>query len=559
MKKIVICLFTIVLMASGMMSCQKDEQAIGKIRAKLERCHNEDSKVSFDLTNGFRWQSGDQIKVCRATASESSQVYIDTYTIDEASVETQADFADFSLPSGTNAATSGGTDAYHAYYPASIRGVSADMAENAKIIIPNTQTLSSDGKMQGAPMYAQSVNLEFSFKNLCGILRLHLAGSGDDIVSSITIKTDNSHPIAGTFTMQGANSQTPYITAEQEDVSSPESFITINCPSSGLSIGGSGRDICVYLPTGDYPHMEITLTSTDGKMCKKVFDGGSNDAPTAINIARSCYTPITFRNLEFKTVHLFSIGPHCTVIFSPGNLQYDISNTEYRFAGTDYEYIGAANVTNLNNNSGVIDLFGWGTGAVPTTNSTNITDYPTTFVDWGNYPIRSADEDMIYEANTWRTLSQAEWQYLLSERSASTVNSNGNARFAKARVDGKKGLIIFPDKYVHPTNVTSPIYINTTGNEGWSSTNRNNYSRDNWLEMKMAGAVFLPAAGYIGDNCDYSGNGTYYYGYYWTSTVYAADATQALCLYMRDPVFEYSANTYRPRQRGFSVRLVHDF
>ena len=75
----------------------------------------------------------------------------------------------------------------------------------------------------------------------------------------------------------------------------------------------------------------------------------------------------------------------------------------------------------------------------------------------------------------------------------------------------------------------------------------------------MAGAVFLPAAGYIGDICDYSGNGTYYYGYYWTSTVYAADATQALCLYMRDPVFEYSANTYRPRQRGFSVRLVHDF
>lgn len=555
MKKTVICFFPIVLMAMGVVSCQKDEQASGKLRARLERCHNEGSKVSFDLSEGFRWQSGDQVKVCRATESESSQAYIDTYTIDEESVGSQADYATFSIFGGTGATTSGGAGAYHAYYPASIRSASTDMAENTMITIPNTQTLSSDGKMQEIPMYAQSDNLEFSFKNLCGILRLHLAGSDEDVVSSITIKTDESHPIAGTFTMQDAATQVPYVTTEQADVNSPESYITIACPSSGLGIGGSGRDFCIYLPTGDYPHMEIILTSTSGKMCKKIFEGGSNnEAPAAINIARSCYTPINFSNLEFKTVHLFSIGQHSTVVFSPGNLQYNISSMVYRFAGNDYDYIGAANVTNLTNN-GIIDLFGWGTGAVPTTNSTDITAYPTTFVDWGDNPINSADGDTTYVAGTWRTLTQSEWQYLLNERSASTVNSNANARYAKARVNGKKGLIIFPNKYVHPSGVTSPLYINTTGSDGWTSTNRNNYQASDWEAMKAAGAVFLPAAGYIDDDRSYSGDNLY--GYYWSSTIYASNQTQALCLYMRSTDFSY--NTNRSRNRGFSVRLVRDF
>ena len=557
MKKILTCFFYILLMVIGMVSCQKDEQVSGKIRARLERCHNEDSKVSFDLTNGFRWQSGDQIRVCHTTSSGSNQVY--TYTIDETSVENQADYADFSLSSGANATTSDGTGYYHAYYPASIRSTLTDMAENVRITIPNTQTLTSDGKMQEIPMYAQSGNLEFSFKNLCGILCLHLEGSNDDLVSSIIIKTDDSHPIAGVFNMQDANTQAPYITAAQEGVSSPESYVTINCPSSGLGIGGSGRDFCIYLPTGDYPHMEITLTSTSGKMCKKVFDrGGSSNAPAAINIARSCYTPIKFSNLEFKTVHLFSIGQHSTVVFSPANLQYDISNNEYRFAGNDYDYRGSANVTNLNNNSGVIDLFGWGTGAAPTTNSTDVADYPTTFVDWGNNQIKSADGGTIYAANTWRTLTQAEWQYLLSERSASTVNSHQNARFAKAKVNDTRGLIIFPDKYVHPRGVTNPKYesINGSGSEGWTSTS-NNYSANNWAAMKAAGAVFLPAAGYIKSDRTYSyGN---LHGYYWSSTIHQTDNSLAFYLYFYESGIDYTNNMGRARQRGCSVRLVHDF
>ena len=89
-----------------------------------------------------------------------------------------------------------------------------------------------------------------------------------------------------------------------------------------------------------------------------------------------------------------------------------------------------------------------------------------------------------------------------------------NARFAKARVNGKKGLIIFPDNYVHPEGVTWPLYINTTGEDGWTSENRNKYTVDEWISIKAAGAVFLPAAGRRTESSIELVGGV---GFYWTS------------------------------------------
>ena len=435
MKKIMICLFPIVLMAIGMVSCEKEELAGGKIRVRLERCRNIDSKVSFDMTDGFRWQSGDQIKICRQRTASAQGIA--TYTIDAASVNNQENYAVFSYTDGTDITTGSYRNYYYiAYYPASIRGTATALSNNVKIIIPNTQTIASDGKMQEFPMYSElskdATSLDFSFKNLCGILRLHLTGSEGDMVSSITITTDETHPIAGTFKMED---EPQYITTTQvgTSVGNAKYSITVNCPSSGLDIS-AGRDFCIYLPTGNYPHMEITITRTDGKECKRVFDGGgSKDAPTAINIARSCYTSVTFDNLMFKTVLAFSVSATRTVVFSTGNLQYDITNSQYQFAGNDYTYIGEDNYTNLNAGSGVIDLFGWGTGDNPTLNSSDVEDYPTTFVDWGDNQIRSSDGTTTYAAGTWRTLTATEWDYLLKTRSATTIGSVV-ARYAKAKV-----------------------------------------------------------------------------------------------------------------------------
>ena len=40
MKKIMICFIPIVFLAIGIISCQKEELVDGKIRVRLEHCHN---------------------------------------------------------------------------------------------------------------------------------------------------------------------------------------------------------------------------------------------------------------------------------------------------------------------------------------------------------------------------------------------------------------------------------------------------------------------------------------------------------------------------------------
>ena len=559
MKKIMICFIPMLFLAIGIISCQKEELVDGKIRVRLEHCHNKDLKVSFDMANGFQWQGDDQIKVCRVNKTNANQVLIATYTIDESSVTNQSDYADFSFTSGTTLTSSNSTGDYYAYYPASIRGTQAGITYNAKIVIPNLQSISSDGKMQGFPMYAQmdagATDLNLSFKNLCGILRLHLTGGENDLISSITVTTDQSHPIVGSFTMQDANTQAPFITAMPvgPSVGSAGYSITVSCPSTGLDISGAGRDFCIYLPTGDYPHLEITIVRSDGKECKKVFDAnGSKDAPTAINIARSCYTSVSFSNLAFKTVHAFSVTASNKVLFSQGNLQYDINNSRYQFAGNDYTYIGADNATNLTNGSGVIDLFGWGTGNNPTLNSLDNDDYPTTFDDWGNYQIWSSDGNDTYVAGSWRTLTKDEWTYLLNTRSASPIGGITSARYAKAKVCGIYGLIIFPDVFELPTGI-SVIGVNATGSAGWDG---NDYNATEWAALKEAGAIFLPAAGYMSDSQDdrrpYTGDNSE--GDYWYTTLNSN--SQGEYRRINRP---YLSDRAKPRKSGCSVRLVQDY
>ncbi len=363
-----------------MASCQKDKLSEdGCFRARVEKLHTKDAKVTFDMTNGFVWQSGDQIKVCRnQTASSNSDVYMGTYTISEPLVNNQ--HATFAYSTGTDV-TNNGEGNFVAYYPANIRDANTSSNNNNRISVPTVQNLSADGSMQDIPMYAESATLNLNFKNLCGILRLHLTGNTGDLVSTIKITT-NGKRITGTFTKQQNTEGYSFITTEN---STTKNTITICCPTP-QDIGGNGKDFCIYLPTGDYPNMEIRIWTNDDHYCKKVFHGGNGNGndrvPANINIARSCYTSVTLSNLSFETMGRgpFTINDNGDkVLFSTGNLQYDISNSRYQFAANDYDYIGA---TNFTNNTNVIDLFGWGTGNNPTLNSPTESEYPLVFTEW---------------------------------------------------------------------------------------------------------------------------------------------------------------------------------
>ena len=235
----------------------------------------------------------------------------------------------------------------------------------------------------------------------------------------------------------------------------------------------------------------------------------------------------------------FSVSATKTVTFSPGNLQYHPANDEWRFAPNQTDYIGEANSNISSTYNGWIDLFGWGTGNNPT-NTIEDNGYYQTFVDWGVNKIGN------YAPNTWRTLTYNEWEYLIEER------SNYDKLIAVAQINGVNGLILLPDDWTCPSDVTfkSGFDDNYDGCIECFG-NYQTFSASDWAKLEAAGAVFLPAAGgrigsFVVEVQEY--------GYYWSATE-EEDGEHANYLSIRSAeAFTQDYNRYN----GESVRLVKD-
>ena len=241
----------------------------------------------------------------------------------------------------------------------------------------------------------------------------------------------------------------------------------------------------------------------------------------------------------------FSISDSKQIYFSQGNLQYQASTGTWRFAEHQYDMIGDDNANISSTNSGWIDLFGWGTsgynGKNPYMTSTDYSDYGDgyndiagTNYDWGVYNKISNGGN---QAGQWRTLTQSEWNYLISGR------SQASRLMGQGRVNNVNGLILLPDGWETPSSVK---FTYAPGNY---STNV--YSQDEWAVMQSYGAVFLPAAG-LRDGTSVFDVGTL--GRYWSPSYY--DDNFAYIVDFLD--FYVSASNYDHRNYGFSVRVVQD-
>lgn len=242
------------------------------------------------------------------------------------------------------------------------------------------------------------------------------------------------------------------------------------------------------------------------------------------------------------------------VYFAKGNLRY-VSGT-WSFFDHQYECYSSYNAD-------AWDKFGWvgesGNLAEETPGKWGVST-STADDDYGT----DADEDLANDwinipdipdiiGSDWHTLSggtSGEWDYLLNTRSASTVAGVENARFAKAQVNGVHGLILFPDRYIHPYGVANPEGINETGDAGWDG---NSYDVADWTKMEEAGCVFLPTAGY---RTGISGNiigGVDKRCEYWTTTHGTWD-NAAIFLNVESGRMDTDADGFR--YSGRSVRLV---
>ena len=251
------------------------------------------------------------------------------------------------------------------------------------------------------------------------------------------------------------------------------------------------------------------------------------------------------------------------VVFAQGNLQatyYSSEGWRWAIAGNQWDYIGEApGNTKVTNASPfvagyegaytTVDLFGWvgasstwtdvnRYGITSSTENTGSADgYGTSNVeclksDWGN-TIGSG----------WRTLSRAEWIYLLTGR------ENADNLRTLATVHGVRGLLIMPDGWTSSVSLTITTADYTT----------NTVSDINWTTLESEGCVFLPAAHRR------LGNGVStvvgdVYGHYWSTTPNSVNEGQTPNAYDISFSTTHGIDALHSQYRrwGSSVRLVKD-
>ena len=243
-----------------------------------------------------------------------------------------------------------------------------------------------------------------------------------------------------------------------------------------------------------------------------------------------------------RRIGVFSVAKDRQVSFSQGNLQYVRNQDVWKFADKQYEYIGARNVKDgqLANR---IDLFGWSgkdsNAPWGVSTSTNNADYAGEFVDWGVNEIQGD------AANTWRTLTIEEWEYLIVTR------RNAAALHGVAAVNGVNGIVILPDDWELPEGVVFKAGFHQNDGEQYYSDYQN-YTELEWQKMESNGAVFLPAAGYRYEKDVLFVESV---GRYWSSTPSVETAAAAALFFYS---IELMPHNFDNRCRGLSVRLVKD-
>ncbi len=468
-----------------------------QFKATMEGCVN-DAKTTLSGED-LNWVSGDEVAIY-------GSVQNGTYTA--APVSGAPTTAILSV----NGQPAQGTP-YCAIYPASA-AVSA-----TSFTLPAVQE-TEDGSLTNFPMYAKSSDENLQFKNLCGVLKIHLEQEGA-LVSRIEVIANTE--INGTFSIDNSG-EVPAINY----VSGGTNKIVLTC-STPQDIT-NGKDFYVTMPAGEYSGLTIKIQNAGYGVVKNAPEGAT------VEILRSQYSTLGFNALNMPIPPdndhqwgLFSVRDNLQVWIAPGNLQYNKQTEVWHFAEHQYDVIG--------NTSSWMGLFGWGASGyttTPNTTSTDTNDYPHPYLvgdisgteyDWA-WHNDIGDEP----AHTWRNLNRYEFEYLMGSPSRTPAGySEGNNRAAKMwsratlNIDGTtiKGVVVLPDIWYDDNE-------NNFGEAGGQTSRYDNltYNAESWAEMESRGAAFLPCAGSRRSTTVTTTNGEVWD--YWHSTDYKASRTSPI-------------------------------
>jgi len=224
------------------------------------------------------------------------------------------------------------------------------------------------------------------------------------------------------------------------------------------------------------------------------------------NFTTTNETPST---VTTNTGELFTVASGTQVYFAKGNLVKTGAST-YAFESTQYTVHTDKPL-----------LFG----------------YPRYYFTWSE--IASSNNNPVeftIGGRTYKTLTNAQWNYLLFGRSTTSGHF-----YAKAQVNEINGVIILPD------NWSDSYYTLSDYNTTDAAFTGNTITSTQWTTLESKGCVFLPVAGYSNGSSVSRTD----YGYYGSCTAYTG-----VTLYF---LFFHSGFVRMDRwyfTSGYSVRLV---
>lgn len=533
MKKVFIYSFVVAALLTAA-SCKKENSEVDYLPATISQYQGgKDAKVFLDANHVAYWNaSGDVVNL----NGVPSAVYPDGnyYKI------------------AVNAQARG--NEYYAIFPHEYVTSATDHTVNLPTVQKYTET---NGKQRINALMAAHGTTRLEFKNLCGLLEVTVAGLGDDQhLTRIEVSTvGGTTPLAGSGSISLTTSGAPVLTMSSG-----------GSPTTVLQFDENGHHdgtyyIAVPPVSGQKFKIRIMYRQPDASHNTVITYSKTYTQTNNCSLHASKFGSISTPDITTNPVDHLPGGfttPDGVVYFSRGVVKCvnptnnsDPSRVEWTFENNQYSataYTASGPKAKDFNQSGFMPYSTEDSHAgFPILDNSN----SGAFWDWGDH----------YGNNShWETLSRAEWTYLLSTRSASTINGVENARYAYAKVNGQYGLILFPDIFSWPTpasnapTLISNTCINTTN---VAVNNAPNYGLADWKELEDAGCVFLPALGYY----DYHGstgnfvNASTNQGWYWTSDAVGGTSHDAFCMKFPNVV------SYPQESMGYGmlVRLVYRY
>ena len=527
------------------------------------------TKATVDADAKFAWTAGDHIAV--HVSKDDDHKYVFTSAAGASGASASEASASFTVVYEEGYAR----DAF-AVFPASIVTENAanygQSGQTLDVTLPATYELSAvSGENTPCPMIATNApGSGWEFKQLCGLLRLTVKAIPSD-ATGLVIQFPGKK-VNGGFSVTDFSTATPYIPVGGSPADG-EDKITVTFTAGTAT----EMTLNIPLPAGSYDDVYITP------------QGSATRVAAVRHIKAGGYTAARAHGKQLTaTLVSFSVSDSKKVVFAPGNLQYiGSADTPYwKFADHQYDYLGTTTGQNSTGTNKDRDLFGWATsgyssattsdatwvnyqpwatsmseGSVttnkyeygPSTNniaasaSWNDASHNATWkvCDWGHNAILNGGNT----ADTWRTLTSAEWLYLFGMESSGT-DASGHARYRKyfrATVNSVLGIVVLPDDISGISNIPEESSRGTASTFGGKT-----YTTAEWTTLEAAGCVFLPAAGKRnGTTVDEVGS----LGVYWSSTAYGIYYAYSLYFNSSSMLPTRSAGY---RYFGYSVRLVRD-